>query len=833
MNKRCVLLNSIAAKAAAGVVAAFLVTALLVCRSASHAANTVPAPTPEEVAAVQSIAVYPSDIVLDRADDYQGVMAVATRADGVTIDVTDQATWSVEGAARLDGTRLLPVADGQAVLKAVYGDKTAEAKVTVAGAGNQPPVSFRHDVMPLFLRGGCNAGGCHGAARGKDGFRLSLFGFDPAGDYHRLTREQAVRRINLSIPEESLLVLKATGAVPHTGGKKFEADSVYAKWLRDWVAGGAVNDVAEAPAVTKVELFPPRAVLEGEAARQRFIAVAHYADGRTRDVTNLALFMSNNDSSAAIDADGLVVAGKRGEAFVMARFDTHTVGSQVLVLPKGVPFTPLEEQPANYIDELVGAKLRTLRMNPSPVCTDEEFLRRVHLDIVGGLPTRAEYDAFMADASPAKRAAKIDELLGRKEFAELWAMKWSELLMVKSIPNRVEYKPMFLYSQWITRQIAGGVPLDEMVRSLLGASGGSFASPAVNFYQIEETTQKTAENVAQIFLGTRLQCAQCHNHPFDRWTMDDYYSFTAFFAQIGRKTGEDYRETIVFDARSGETAHLVDGRAMKPKFLGGAEPDTTGKDRRAVLAEWVTSPQNPYFAVNVANRVWAHFMGVGVVEPVDDVRISNPPSNPELHAALGAKLVEYKYDLRQLVRDICNSRAYQRSAVPNETNAEDSKNFAYARIRRIPAEALLDSLCQVTGAQEKFPGLPLGARAVQIADGGLSTYFLTTFGRAPRNTVCACEAKAEPTLSQALHMLNGSAVHDKIAQGRLIETMLETGKKPAEVVEEIFLRCLSRKPTEAELNSIAQLCGSAEKPVAELQDVFWAVLNSREFLFVH
>jgi hypothetical protein len=728
---------------------------------------------------------------------------------------------------------LVPVADGETVLKAAFGDKHAEALVVVAGVEERPPVSFRHDVMPVFLRSGCNAGGCHGSARGKDGFRLSLFGFDPAGDYQRLTREQAVRRLNLAIPDESLLLTKTTGAVPHTGGKKFDADSAYAHALRKWLAAGAPNDVTEAPVVSRVDLYPPRAVLEGKGVTQRFVAVAHYSDGRMRDVTNLALFMSNNESSAAIDENGLMTAGDRGEAFVMARFDVHTVGSQVLALPKDIAFSPTEETPVNYIDELVSAKLKTMRMNPSELCTDEEFLRRVSLDIVGGLPTRDEFDAFKADASPQKRAAKIDELLQRKEFAELWAMKWSELLMVKSIPNRVEYKPMFLYSQWLTRQIANGVPLDEMVRSLLSASGGSFANPAVNFYQIEETTQKTAENVAQIFLGTRLQCAQCHNHPFDRWTMDDYYSFTAFFTQIGRKTGEDYRETIVFDQRSGEATHLVDGRVMKPKLLGGPEPDTSGRDRRAALAEWVTSPDNPYFAVNIANRVWAHFMGVGIVEPVDDVRVSNPASNPELHARLGAKLIEYKYDLRQLVRDICNSHAYQRSSSTNESNATDSRNFAHARVRRIPAEALLDCLCAVTQAPEKFPGLPLGARAVQIADGTTSTYFLTSFGRAPRTTACACEAKTEPTLSQALHLLNGSAVHDKVTQGRLVESMLDGGKTPSEIVDEIYIRSLTRLPTETEAARIKEVVGDNEKPVAELQDVFWAVLNSREFAFNH
>jgi hypothetical protein len=816
---------------------AILIVALAssLARPVSAAKTSSPATQPAEKAmpaeGVEGIAVYPPEIVLDDGDDYQTVIAVATRSDGITIDVSKEVEWVVEGLARIEAQRLLPVADGATVLRATYGTHAAEVPVKVTGVANHPPVSFRHDVMPIFLRGGCNAGGCHGSSRGKDGFRLSIFGFDPAGDHFRLTREQAVRRINLSIPEESLLLTKTTGKVPHTGGKTFEPDSVHAKTLRDWIAAGAPNDVAEPLTVDRVEIYPPRVVMEGEGATQRYIAVAHYSDGRTRDVGDLALFSSNNESTAAIDADGLATAGARGEAFVMSRFDTHTVGVQTLVLPAGVEFQPAEEAPVNYIDELVGAKLRTMRINPSGRCSDEEFLRRASLDVVGRLPTRDEYDLFINDSNPHKRAQKVDELLERKEFAEIWALKWSELLMVKSIPNRVEYKPMFLYSQWITRQIAGGVPIDQMVRNLLSASGGSFSSPAVNFYQIEETTQKTAENVAQIFLGTRLQCAQCHNHPFDRWTMDDYYSFTAFFAQIGRKTGEDYRETIIFDKRGGEATHLVDGRPMKPKFLGDAEPDVSKRDRRAVLADWITSPENPYFAVNVANRVWAHFMGVGIVEPVDDVRVSNPPSNPDLHAKLGEKLVEYKYDLRQLVRDICNSNAYQRSSEPNETNETDRRNFARAQVRRIPAEVLLDCLCAVTSAPEKYPGLPMGARAVQIADGGMSTYFLTTFGRAPRNTVCACEVTSEPTLSQALHLLNGSAVHDKINQGKLVETMLESGKKPAEVVEEIYIRALGRRPTEIESQRIAEIYGDAEKPVAELQDVFWAVLNSREFLF--
>ena len=802
---------------------------------AEKAAEQVAAPVEHKFV---ELAVYPPQASLHSPADRQRVVAVATRDDGVTLDVTNEVAWELaqDGAAPIatcEAGALVPHANGIARLKASWRDLSAAADVQVAGFEQPRPVSFRHDVMPVFMRAGCNTGGCHGSSRGKDGFRLSLFGFDPAGDYFRLTRELSTRRLNVALPDESLMLEKATGAVPHTGGKRFEIDSKYYDTLRAWVEAGAPNDLAEAPTVTALSIYPPKAVLEGEGAAQQFIAVAAYSDGRNRDVTDLAVFLTNNDASCAIDPDGRAVAAARGEAFVTARFDTHTVGSPALVLPADAKFEPRDEQPANYIDELVDAKLRTLRITASPLCSDEEFLRRVTIDVTGSLPTPEEYQAFLADAEPGKRSRKVDELLERKEFAAIWAMKWAELMLVRTEPNRVEYKPMFLYWQWINQQLADGVPLDEMVRSLLSASGSTFADPEVTFYQVDPLPEKIAENVAQSFLGIRVQCAQCHNHPFDRWTMDDYYSFTAFFAQIGRKSGEDYRDTVVFNRGDGETAHPLDGRQMPPKFLGGEAPDVKGKDRRAALADWVVSPENPYFAVSVANRVWAHFLGVGIVEPVDDIRVSNPASNPELFDALGARLVEYKYDLRQLVRDVCNSNAYQRSSAPNESNAGDQRNFAKAQVRRIPAEALLDCICQATEAQEKLPGLPLGARAVEIADGRAGTYFLSTFGRATRATVCACEANAEPTLSQALHMLNGDTVHGKIAQGKFIERQLDEGKTPAEVIDAIHVRCLARHATADETAQLLAVCGENPRPVAELEDVFWAVLNSREFLFNH
>ncbi len=384
----------------------------------------------------------------------------------------------------------------------------------------------------------------------------------------------------------------------------------------------------------------------------------------------------------------------------------------------------------------------------------------------------------MASTDPDKRAKLIDELLERKEFAEIWVNKWAELLQVRQIPNQISQKGMFLYYNWLVERLQNNTPMDQFVQEILGASGGTFSNPATNFYQTTNDRLLLTENVAQVFMGMRIQCAQCHNHPFDRWTMDDYYGFSAFFAQIGRKQGEDYRETIVFNSGGGEVNHPVGGRVMKPKFLGGETPETSGQDRRAVLAKWLASKDNPYFARSFVNRVWAHFFGIGIVEPVDDFRVSNPATNPELLDELAKRFTESNYDLKQLVRDICNSRTYQRSTARNASNESDEKNFAHANLRRIKAENLLDCISQVTETKDKFPGLPLGARAVQIADGATSTYFLTTFGRATRETVCSCEVKMEPTLSQALHLLNGDTVNGKIAQGGVIKKLMTETQVP-------------------------------------------------------
>jgi len=790
--------------------------------------------------------VFPPEIHLSTVRDRQSVVVQAVEPDGITRDVTPQATFSIEhpDRARADGRVVRPLTDGDTTLVVTVGDRKLTVPVHVERATQDPEPSFRLDVMPIFMRQGCNAGTCHGSARGKDGFRLSLFGFDPEADYHRLTREMPGRRVNLALPAESLLLTKATGSVPHTGGGRLKpGDESYAT-LRRWLEDGGRNDPGPTPAVVTVELLPREAVLDGAGATQQLTVRAKYADGTDRDVTSQAVFLSSNDNAAKVDPSGLVTAGSRGEAFVMARFETHTVGGPFITLPKELAFRWAAPPAAGPIDELVNAKLRKLRINPSELCTDEEFLRRASLDICGALPTSDEYRSFMASADPDKRRHLVEQLLDRREFVDMWVMKWSELMMIRTVNNQVSYKAALLYYGWLQERIEANTPIDQLVRELLSSKGGTFAEPATNYFQNERDTLKTAENVAQVFMGMRIQCAQCHNHPFDRWTMDDYYGFAGFFAQIGRKKGDDPRETIVFNSGGGEVKHPVGGRGVPPKFLGGVAPDFTkpeyaGRDRREVLAAWLASPDNPHFGRNLVNIVWAHFFGRGIVDEVDDVRISNPPVNEPLLNALAKRFVESKYDFKQLVREICLSHAYQRSTRANATNTDDVRNFSKSELRRIRAEVLLDVVTAATGTQNKFKGLPLGARAVQIADGNTTNYFLTTFGRASRTTACSCEVKMEPNLSQALHLLNGDTIQQKIRQGGVVRQMLERNQPTDHVIEEVYLRTLTRKPTDKERKAIVDLITADpenEKP-SELQktleDGFWALLNSREFVFNH
>ena len=802
---------------------------LLATLAIASAMGTASAQSP-----LASIDVFPPDVNLETARGRQSVVVQAWFADGLSRDVTAEAKFTFANAAfaKIDGAIVSPLSDGATELTVEWGGKAVKVPVKVKDAKAERPISFKLDVMPVFLRSGCNVGSCHGAARGKDGFRLSLFGFDPDGDHYRLTREINGRRINTALPAEGLLMEKVTGKVPHTGGQRMKEGDEYWDALIRWHEAGVPLDPPTVATPVSMEVYPKRAVLDGKGATQRITVRAKYSDGTDRDVTNLALFLSNNDNAAKVSPAGIVTADNRGEAFVMARFATFTIGSPMVVLPKGVQFQFPPAPENNYVDVLVHKKLRDLRIAPSEGCSDEAFVRRVYLDVVGVLPTPEEFDRFMKNPAPTKRDLLVDELLGRKEFAELWVMKWAELLQIRST-NQVSYKATLLYYNWLQDKISRNVPVNEWVQELLGATGGTFKNPATNYFQNETDILKVSENVAQVFMGMRIQCSQCHNHPFDRWTMNDYYGFAAFFSQVGRKGADDPREVIVFNAGGGEVTHPLGGRVMKPKFLGGAEPDVVGKDRRQVMATWLASPDNPYFATNLSNIVWAHFFGKGIIDEVDDVRVSNPPSNGALLNELGKKFTDYKYDFKKLVRDICTSRAYQRSTVANESNAGDTRNFARQAVRRIRAETMLDVISQATDTKNKFPGLPLGARAVQIADGNVSTYFLSTFGRATRETVCSCEVKLEPTLSQSLHLLNGDATTQRILQGNLVAKRLAEKKLPDQIVEEMYLRTLVRRPSPIEVEKLkAALAAETDKGKA-LEDVFWALMNTREFMFNH
>lgn len=758
--------------------------------------------------------VFPAEITLRGQQARQTIAVQLVNDQGITRDVSATVKVKVADAkvAELSDGILKPKADGETKLVIELGQQIVEVPVVVKEATASRDVSFRLDVMPIFMKSGCNTGSCHGAARGKDGFHLSLFGYDPAGDYFKLTRQIIGRRVDLAVPEKSLLLEKALGEVDHTGGQLFTQESDDYRTLLRWIEAGAPDDKGDTPEPLGIELLPAKTVFAGKDQTQKTVVMARYSDGSVRDVTKLALYMTNNDAVASIDKEGVAKGNNRGGAFVFARFNKFTVGSEVMVLPTDDNFVWKEVPETNFVDTLVFDKLKKLHMAPSEVCDDATFLRRVSLDLIGLPPTHDEFDRFMADTSADKRAKLIDQLIERSEFIDMWSMKWGELLRIRANQQNPQYgrdaKAMWQYAGWVHDQMATNRPLNEFVAELVAGSGSNIKQPTANLYTANErlTPMKTAEDFAQVFLGTRIQCAQCHNHPFDRWTMDDYYGFSAFFAGVSQKRGVEGREVVVFNNNNANTVdHLVDGRKMKPKFLGGDKPEIEGVDPRVSLAKWLTSPDNAAFGQTMANIIWSHFFGRGIVEPVDDVRISNPPSNKELLEALGAKLAEYGFDKRKLIRDICNSRTYQLSAATNPTNELDEAYFSHSYVRRLRAEVLLDTISQITATEDRFQSSPQGTRAVQLYAGNITNYFLTTFGRAPRESACSCEVNKEANLSQALHLVNGDTITLKVAGSKLIPSLLAAKHPPAKIVEELYVLTLARKPTADESAKLVDL----------------------------
>jgi hypothetical protein len=709
--------------------------------------------------------------------------------------------------------------------------------------------SFRRDVMPVFFRAGCNTGTCHGSARGKDGFMLSLFGYDPKGDYERIVEHMPGRRVNTAVPERSLLLLKAVAAVPHTGGKVFTPDSPFYKTLRDWIAAGTPDDDGSVPSTVDLVLSGKNFVFENAGAGATLTVTALESDGSKRDVTDLARYFSNNPSVAEI-ADGRITAKGPGDTNVFARFGRFTVGAEVIVLPASDGFVWPNPPAVNFIDTVVFDRLQKLRIVPSGLCDDETFLRRVTLDLAARPPTAVEYRAFMADSASDKRARKIEALLGSDGFGELWTTIWSEQMRNKGstfAPNATLPKAADAFQNWIRTQMKTGRPLNEFVADMVAASGSNISAGPPNFYTMmvnkwNVDPKPLAADFSQLLLGVQIQCAECHNHPFDRWTMDDYYSFVSFFTGIKRINGIEPRERrIFFDTTSEPAKHLVDERPMPARVLGATQPVPAGSDPRKALAAWLTAPENKLFRENLANRIWAHLMGRGVIEPVDDVRVSNPPANPALIEALGSRLAELKFDLRGLVRDICNSRTYQLSATPNDSNRLDTRQFSHAHLRRLRADVLLDSIIDVAGVPGEFPNFPTGTRAVAFhprnaggdSRGGSSKQFFHNFGLSARNSVAASETKKDPTLAQALHLIVGDTLRDRLAAGGVVKRLLAEKPAPQEIIEELFILTLSRRPEGAELQDLLALTTGNPKEAAPYEDILWSLLNSTEFLFNH
>ena len=713
---------------------------------------------------------------------------------------------------------------------------------------NEP--SFRRDVMPIFFRAGCNSGTCHGSARGKDGFMLSLFGYDAKGDYERVVNDMPGRRVNAAVPKQSLLLLKATGQVPHTGGKVFSRDSEYYQTLLQWIEAGAPDDLDDVAVTVGVELSKERLLFEQLKAGEALKVTAKASDGSSRDATKLARYFSNNESVAKIDSDGRVTAIGPGDTHVFARFSRFTVGAEVIVLPPAADFVWPNPKPVNFIDELVFDRLQKLRLAPSELCDDETFLRRVTLDLIARPPTVAEYRAFLADARPNKREIKIDQLLADDAFADFWTALWAEQLRIiggNYAPVATDVKAADAFYQWIRKQMRTSRPLNEFVAEMVDASGSNLTNGPVNLYTMlvhkpQFEPKAFAADFSQVFLGVQIQCAECHNHPFDRWTQDDYYGFVSFFTGMKRKPGVEPRERRIFcDASAPPARHVVDGRPMPAKVLGAIEPVRSGGDPRTSLARWLTSPENDLFSRNLANRIWAQLLGRGVIEPVDDVRASNPPVNGPLLDTLAKRLVAVKFDLRSLVRDICNSRVYQLSAKPNASNVRDTRQFSHAHLRRLRADVLMDSVVTATGVTRRFSGFPEGTRAIEYypRESGdtegphFGDPFFATFGRSSRGTVCACETKKEPTLSQTLHMAVGETVKDRLGASGDMKKMLDMNTPPEAMIEELFIRTLCRRPTSDEQTAMRDLVGDAVKDQTVYEDILWSLLNSTEFAFNH
>ncbi len=723
------------------------------------------------------------------------------------------------------------------MLATVLALAVTAAAPAAAATASEERVTFLRDVMPILNYTGCTAGACHGSAKGKNGFKLSLRGYDPEFDYRALLFEVSGRRFNRAVPEASLMLAKPTMRVPHEGGQRFEEGSDYFSIIVDWIAQGAPFGDPAADGVARLEVEPIEIMLTAPGQRQALKVTAHYGDGSTRDVSKTAVVESNSTSTAKVEEGGVVLGERTGEAALMVRYEGKftTVPLTVLNPRPGFEWKQLPQH--NYIDEHIDAKLKRLKIQPSAAASDAVFARRVYLDLTGIPPTPEQARAFVEDpdSSRSKRARLIDGLVGSPAYIDHWSLKWGDLL--QSNRKHLGEKGMWAFRQWIRDAIATNQPYDDFVRELLTSVGSTFRSPAANFFRVNDDPKLAMETTTQLFLGVRMVCAQCHDHPFERWTQNQYFQLAAFFAAVGMKPGFDSDEQIVYLKRDDtDFLHPKTNKPVEPEYLlasaGVPEVGAFG-DSREALAQWLTSDKNPYFGKAIANRVWSYFFGRGIIEPVDDIRGSNPPINPALLDALEQDFVASGFDLQQLIRTIVSSRTYQAAMETNEWNEADGTNFSHFHPRRLPAESLLDAMTIATGSRPDFPEVPEDFSAQQLPDPHVDAGgFLNMFGRPERESPCECERRNDLSLPLAMSLVNGPTLADAIANpdGRIAKAIL-AGRTDRQLIEELYLASLGRFPTPAEMDEAITYLGSSPGRAAKAQDLLWALINSNSFLF--
>ncbi len=793
----------------------------------------------------ESLSVSAPSAILKGPREVRQLLLTGNYSGGTVRDLTHFATATATPAGVVDigpGLFLRGIKDGSATISIEAGGKTTSVKVEVLESQSAKPASFRHDVMAAFNVGGCNMGACHGTPSGKNGFKLSLRGFDPAADFVQLTREQFGRRSDSQDPANALTYLKGLGRVPHEGGARLGANGLPAEMLKNWLQNGLNDDPADLPAISKLEVLPSSRIQQTPAKWQQIAVMVSFKDGRVRDVSRLTNFSTSDLGIADVDPNGLVEFKRPGEVAVLARYLEEMVSIRLTYLEPRAGYKWPNVPENNFVDTHAFNKLKQMTILPSDLCADGDFVRRAFLDCIGRMPTVAEAKAFAVDTDAEKREKLIDTLLTKPEFADFWALKWADVLRANR--KTIQLKGSSGLQAWLRDRFARNEPFDSTVKELLTASGNTYNSPAANYYRIAKEPTALAESTAQLFLGVRMQCAKCHNHPFERWSQDDYYGLAAVFARVKTKpaaTNTDKAPNaaigaeVVLVQRGGEVTQPRTGKQMKPRFPGSGDQDLApSTDRRSAFADWLTHTENAFFAKSVANRVWFHLMGRGIVDPVDDFRESNPAANDELLNALAKDFAGNKYDLKRLIGTILKSRTYQLSAIPNETNRDDAKYFCRAVTKLLTAEQLLDALCDLTGLPEKFAGLPLGTRAVQLPDGEVNHPFLKTFGQPARELACECERESDGNLAQALQLINGPTVNEKVKNpNNRLGALLASKKSETEILEELYWLALARKPDAEETKTVqAHIAKTADKRKA-WEDVLWALLNTREFLFRH